>query len=265
MIEAHHLHHAYGRRPVLRGVDLRAGQGEVVGLVGPNGSGKSTLVRALYGAITPDRGSVVLDGVPLGALRRREVARRVAVVVQDAAQELPLSVADVVELGTLPHRRPGRARDDRVVAQALRRVGVDHLADRMVGALSGGERQRVLVARALAQQTSHLLLDEPTNHLDIRYQHEVLALVRDLGLTTVVVLHDLNLAARYCDRLVLLREGRVHAAGPVADVLAVVPDVYGLRAQRVDADDGTRQLLFRRGDARTEPHGAAPGSTEGPG
>lgn len=250
MIEARDLHHSYGGGPVLSGAQLVADAGAVVGLIGPNGSGKTTLLRALSGSLTFDRGSVLLDGAALGSLTPREIARRIAVVVQETSGDLPLSVADTVLLGRLPHRGlfAGRSRtDEAIAAAALDRVGVGHLAARNLGELSGGERQRVLIARALTQQADHLLMDEPTNHLDVRYQHEVLALVRELGVTAVVVLHDLNLAARYCDRLLLLDRGRVRAMGETGDVLDLdtIPDVYGLQVDHVRAGDGVRQLLFR--------------------
>lgn len=154
----------------------------------------------------------------------------------------------MVLLGRLPHLRSfaRTGHDDHVAAaDALQRVGAEHLARRPFSGLSGGERQRVLIARAVAQQGTHLLLDEPTNHLDIRYQHEVLDLMRRLGVTTVVVLHDLNLAARYCDRLVLLDHGRVAGTGTPQEVLEpeLIRHVYGIDAQRVDVH-GTPNLLF---------------------
>ena len=256
MITADAVSFGYGRGFVLDGVEVSAGPGQVVGLIGPNGSGKTTLLRTLYAALTPRAGLVTVDGTPVGDLRPRDLARRLSVVAQEGSGELPLTVADTVLLGRAPHlatfQRPGRA-DHRVAAAALTRVGVRHLADRVFAGLSGGEKQRVLIARALAQQTDHLLLDEPTNHLDIRYQHEVLQLVRRLGVTTVVVLHDLNLAARYCDELVLLDTGRVAAAGTPDTVLhpEVLEPVYGIGVQRVVTDDGV-QLLFRPLDE--EPH-----------
>ena len=249
MIEAEGVGFAYGDLDVLRDAGLCAERGETVGLIGPNGSGKTTMLRLLYRALVPAEGVVRLDGQPAEALRPRELARRAAVVVQESASEVPITVADMVLLGRAPHRPSfagSSAEDHRIAAAALERVGVRHLADRVVAALSGGERQRVLIARAIAQQADHLLLDEPTNHLDIRYQHEVLGLVRALPVTSVVVLHDLNLAARYCDRAVLLDEGRVAAEGPVDAVLQpeVLEPVYGVGVRRVD-DDGLAQLVFR--------------------
>ncbi|GAA4898043.1 iron complex transport system ATP-binding protein [Stackebrandtia albiflava] len=253
MLEARAIHHAYGATPVLRGVDVHASGGEVVGLIGPNGSGKTTLLRTLYGSLTPQRGTVTLDGVPLARLTRPELARRLAVVVQESTTELPLSVADTVLLGRIPHQGTFQRRtatDLAVAADALDRVGAAHLAGRDFGGLSGGERQRVLIARALAQQADHLLMDEPTNHLDIHFQHEVLHLVRELGVTTIVVLHDLNLAARYCDRVVLLDDGMARAHGAPEEVLdsGGLEEVYRIAIQAVTADDGRMQLLFRHMD-----------------
>jgi iron complex transport system ATP-binding protein len=226
--------------------------GRVLGLIGPNGSGKTTLLRLLYGALASPTGSVTVDGDRLAALPPRAAARRLAVVVQESGGESSMTVAEMVLLGRGPHLsafQRTRSEDHTVAAQALDRVGATHLAARSFGGLSGGERQRVLIARALAQQSTHLLLDEPTNHLDIRYQHEVLGLVADLAhdlhTTTVVVLHDLNLAARYCDDLVLLGAGGVAAAGPVDEVLVpdVLEPVYDIGIERLEAD-GRLHLLF---------------------
>ena len=252
MIEAHGLSWSYGSTEVLRAVSLAAPHGRVLGLIGPIGSGKTTLLRLLHGAFASPTGSVTVDGERLRAMPPREAARRLAVVVQESGGESALSVAEMVVLGRGPHlstfARTGD-HDHRIAAQALHRVGAAHLASRAFAGLSGGERQRVLIARALAQQATHLLLDEPTNHLDIRYQHEVLGLVaglaHDLATTVVVVLHDLNLAARYCDDLVLLDEGGVAAAGPVGDVLVpeVLEPVYGIGIERLEAG-GRLHLLF---------------------
>ncbi|WP_432488781.1 ABC transporter ATP-binding protein [Kineococcus sp. SYSU DK018] len=248
MIRARGVRFSHRRHPVLHGVDLEAAPGRVLGLIGPNGSGKTTLLRTLHGSLRPAAGSVHVDGDDVAGLSVREVARRVAVVAQEGEGGLPLSVADVVLLGRTPHRgafsRAGAA-DEGIAAAALQRVGALHLAGRAFPELSGGERQRVLIARALAQQAPNLLLDEPTNHLDVRYQHEVLALLRGLGRTVVVVLHDLNLAAAHCDELVLLVEGRVVATGAPADVLTPqrVEAVYGVEARQVEVEGGFQLVL----------------------
>lgn len=253
LLEARGVHHAYGAHRVLDGVDVGVHRGEMLGLIGPNGSGKTTLLRLLTAALAPDRGQILLEGRPLSTLRGRERARRLAVVAQEPAVELPQTVADLVLLGRTPYGpRFGRdlsesRRGRQVAAEALDRVGALHLAGREASDLSGGERQRVLIARALAQEPEVLLLDEPTNHLDVGYQHEVLRIVKELGLTTIVVLHDLNLSARYCDRVVLLHGGRVRADGSPDRALqsSELERVYGVLVEPGVADDGTPQFLFR--------------------
>jgi len=221
---------------VVDGVSLALREGETLGLLGPNGSGKSSLLRLLAGLRRPDGGAVVLDGAELRTLRRGEVARRVAVVEQQAATEVDLTAEQVVRLGRIPHRGTwsGDAdADARAVERALLETGTAALRDRRWRTLSGGEQQRVQIARALAQEPRELLLDEPTNHLDVRHQLDLLALVRRLPLTTVVALHDLNLAALFCDRLVVLRGGRLVAAGCPAEVLtpALIAAVYEVAAE----------------------------------
>ncbi|MEV7431531.1 ABC transporter ATP-binding protein [Nocardioides sp. NPDC092400] len=256
MITAEDVSWSYGATPVVAGVHLRTEPGRVLGLIGPNGSGKTTLLRLLHGALRGRSGRVSVDGDDLVGLGPREAGRRLAVVVQEGAGESTLTVAEMVLLGRSPRlgtfQRTG-ARDHAVAAACLERVGATHLAGRSFAGLSGGERQRVLIARALAQEATHLLLDEPTNHLDIRYQHEVLRLVADLAhrseACAVVVLHDLNLAARYCDDLVLLgggpHGGGVVAAGPAEEVLdpALLEPVYGIGVRPVRLEDRLH-LLF---------------------
>jgi iron complex transport system ATP-binding protein len=198
--------------------------------------------------LRPRAGLVTLDDTQVAMLGPRDLARRFAVVAQESPSEIPVTVADMVLLGRSPLRSAFQrySQDDyRFAAAALKRVGARGLADRNYPSLSGGEKQRVLIARALAQQADHLLLDEPTNHLDIRYQHEVLGLVRALEVTTIVVLHDLNLAARYCDRLVLLDNGKIACAGSTEEVLtpAVLEPVYEVAVRRL-SELGSLQLIF---------------------
>jgi iron complex transport system ATP-binding protein len=246
----------YGANPVIDGVSVTARPGRVLGLIGPNGSGKTTLLRLLYGALCSGTGQVLVDGDELSTLPSREAARRLAVVVQETGGETALTVAELVLLGRSPHlstfQHTGRA-DHEIAARSLARVGATHLGARAFARLSGGERQRVLIARALAQQATHLLLDEPTNHLDIRYQHEILQLVRNLDTCSVVVLHDLNLAARYCDDLVLLGSGGVVAAGTTDEVLdpMLLEPVYGIGIRRLELD-GAIHLLFHPNDQTTD-------------
>ncbi|WP_406058649.1 ABC transporter ATP-binding protein [Streptomyces sp. NBC_01077] len=220
----------------LRAVDLTVHPGETVGLIGPNGSGKTTLLRCVYGTLAPTAGRALLDGDDLHTLGPKARARRVATVPQDSAVEFELTVGELVALGRSPHKRfwEGDTGADRERAEAaLARVGLADLADRPYPTLSGGERQRALVARALVQDPALLVLDEPTNHLDIRYQLDTLALVRSLGTTNLLALHDLNLAGAYCDRLYVLERGRLVTGGTPAEVLtpALLAAVYGVDAE----------------------------------
>lgn len=226
---------AYGTRPILSDVDLTLARGGFYGILGPNGSGKTTLLRLLTRALAPTHGRVTLDGRDLSRWPRRELARRMAVVAQDVPTDFEFSVAAMVLMGRFPHLRRFAAegpRDLAIARQAMTRCGVLHLAERPWRTLSGGERQRAAIARALSQQPEILLLDEPTAHLDIHHQVEVLDLCRSLsddGVTVVAVLHDLNLAALYCDTMALLHAGGLCAVGPPATVLtaAGVRTVYG--------------------------------------
>ncbi|TDB76958.1 ABC transporter ATP-binding protein [Micromonospora sp. KC723] len=233
---------------IVRDVDLAVTPGEIVGLLGPNGSGKSSLLRCVYRRNRPTTGAVLLDGTDVWRQPARQVARQVAVLTQDTPVDLEHSVADLVALGRTPHRSAvgGFGTDDhRIIADALRRCRLDDLAGRRVATLSGGERQRVHLARALAQQPRLLLLDEPTNHLDLAHQLAVLDLVCGLGITVVAALHDIELAAAYCDRLVVLHRGVVAAAGAPRDVLThqLLRDVYGVAAEVTD--DGCGRLRLR--------------------
>ena len=226
LLEVAGVSFAFGRRAVLDGVSLALERGELLGLIGPNGSGKTTLVRILAGLLAPAAGTVRLDGRPLQAYRRGELARRLAVVPQDVAIDFPFTALEVVLMGRAPYLGalgfPG-AHDLAVARAAMARLDVADLAARPLDRLSGGERQRVILARALAQEPDVLLLDEPTTHLDLRHQagvHDVVRMLgRERGVGTVSVLHDLNLAAMYCDRLALLARGRIVAVGPPAAVL----------------------------------------------
>jgi iron complex transport system ATP-binding protein len=222
-------------RLIVDGVSITAAPGSMVGLLGPNGSGKSSLLRLLAGLRAPTTGVVRLGTDDLASLRRREIAQRVGVVEQESATDTDPLVRDVIELGRIPHRRswqPVGERDLEAIRRAAAATGVLDRLEQPYATLSGGERQRVQIARALAQDPEVLLLDEPTNHLDVRHQLEVLRLVRDASVTAVAALHDLNLAAAYCDEIVVLAAGRVVAAGTPVQVITeeLVADVYGVKA-----------------------------------
>lgn len=208
--------------------------GEMVALLGPNGAGKSTLLRTIYRVSKPATGQVLVNGENVQSQTAAWVAQNVAAVLQDMPADFPLTVRDVVAMGRSAHKallEPDAPHDCALVDAALRLQRLEDFESRAFRTLSGGERQRALLARALVQQPSILVLDEPTNHLDIRHQLSLLSFVRELGVTVVAALHDLNLAARFCDRICLMDKGRIAAMGPPEKVLTQdrIADVYGVQ------------------------------------
>jgi iron complex transport system ATP-binding protein len=234
-LEANAVRWLAGRKVIVDGVTVSVEPGQTLGLIGPNGSGKSSLIRLLAGLRAPAAGAVVLEGKAIAGFGRRELARRVAVVEQHSTTEANVTVGDVVRLGRTPHRSalsPWTDEDDRIVTEALVRVGLEDRGEQSWHTLSGGERQRVQLARALAQAPAILILDEPTNHLDIQHQIELMRLVAELPMTTIVAIHDLNLAARFCDAIAVLADGRLVASGTPAAVLTeeLIANVFGVCA-----------------------------------
>jgi iron complex transport system ATP-binding protein len=241
-----------GHRLILEGVSFTASHGEITALIGPNGAGKSTLIGAALGLRPLDVGSVSFDGENLPGIPASRRATFCAYVEQSASTTERLLVRDVVALGRLPFQSmwqpEGTNQDERTVDTAIAELGLAEFAGRLYHTLSGGEQQRVQVARALAQQPRLLLLDEPTSHLDIEAQLLVLETLRrraSEGCTVVLALHDLNLAARFCDRLVVLKSGRLAAAGPPCEVLTpdLLLDVYGVHAEIVRLPGGAHPLV----------------------
>lgn len=242
------LHFSYGRAParegnwILRDLTFHVEPGEILGIVGPNGSGKTSLLKLLAKLTAPQQGSIALFGISLARLSQDKMAQMVAFVPQDSAQMFPFTVAETVLMGRFPHRHQTRwsmgfgwedQADCEVAAHAMATMDVGHLAARAVTDLSGGERQRTMIARALAQAPRLLLLDEPTAFLDLQHQIEICSVLRRLrderGLTVVIVSHDLNLASQYCDRVAMLKDGRVSAVGTPSEVMSVevLREVYG--------------------------------------
>ncbi|CAM3861871.1 ABC transporter ATP-binding protein [Nocardiopsis tropica] len=228
---------AIGGARIVAGVSLAAAAGEFIGVVGPNGSGKSTLLRCVYRVLKPHAGTVTVDGADVTAVSLAENARQVAAVMQHAPFDIGFTGREIVDTGRLPHRRRGlsSAVHDAAVDRALATAGAEPFAHRQFGTLSGGEAQRVLIARAFAQEPKVLVLDEPTNHLDVRHQFAVLSAARDLGVTVIAVLHDLNLAAQYCDRLYVLTDGALACSGTPAEIItpATIEQHFGIGAHVV--------------------------------
>ncbi|MFJ8077615.1 ABC transporter ATP-binding protein [Streptomyces sp. NPDC096176] len=237
-------------KSLVRGLSLEVGNGQVVGLVGPNGSGKSTALRCVYRALRPSSGTIWVGEDDLTRLTMRRSAQTIAAMTQDGSVDLDFTVEEVIALGRAPHLHGNQAlssRERALCERTMDQLDVRHLARRGVLTLSGGERQRVLLARALVQEPKILVLDEPTNHLDVRHQVELLSLLRGSGLTVLVVLHDLNLAAAACDRLGVLSQGRLVTAGTPEEVLTMelVDDVFGVKASIVSHPlTGGPQLLY---------------------
>lgn len=219
---------------ILQDLNLVVEDGEFIGLLGPNGSGKSTLLRSIYRVLKPDAGLISLNGHDVYCMSQRETARQMAVMRQEHNIHFEFSVWEMVLMGRTPHKQTfdrDNDRDDQIVREALFRVGMETFAHRSFQTLSGGEKQRVLLARALAQEAKILLLDEPTNHLDIRCQLQIMELVNRLDVTAVSALHDLNLAASYCDRLYLMNDGCIAGSGFPEEVLVpeLIQQVFGVK------------------------------------
>ncbi|CAI2104093.1 Probable siderophore transport system ATP-binding protein YusV [Serratia fonticola] len=221
-IAAENITWSVGKKNIVNNVSLSVSSGETVGLLGPNGCGKSSLLRILAGLRRPHSGTVTLDGQNIAQITKKQLARRVAFVEQHGMTEANMRVVDVVKLGRIPHHSPfsnWTAQDDDTVTAALQRVDMLGKSEQGWQSLSGGERQRVHIARALAQSPTEILLDEPTNHLDIRHQIQLMKLVSELPVTSIVAIHDLNHASMFCDSLIVMQQGQIVAAGSPQEIL----------------------------------------------
>lgn len=241
-ISAENIHVLFDRKEILNGVDLVAGNGRFIGVVGPNGSGKSTLLKCIYRVLKPTTGAVYLDDIALRNYSAKEAAKKVAVVAQHNLVGFDFTVQEMVLMGRAPHKNAldrDNAYDYQVVNDALKTTGMEAFKERSFSSLSGGEQQRVVLARALAQQTPCLILDEPTNHLDIKYQLQLMRIVKESGCTVISAIHDLNIAARYCDEIYILSKGRIRAHGEPHSVLTgeLINEVFGVKATLLREQD----------------------------
>ncbi|MBH0776274.1 ABC transporter ATP-binding protein [Nocardia bovistercoris] len=242
----------YGERVIIDGLTLEIASGIVTTVIGPNGCGKSTLLRSLGRLLRPSKGRVVLDGKAISSMKTKDVARVVGMLPQTPVAPEGLTVADLVARGRHPHQswiRQWSATDEAEVMAALAQTGIADLADRSLDELSGGQRQRAWISMALAQGTDILLLDEPTTYLDLAHSLEVLDLVdqlrAEMGRTVVMVLHDLNMAIRYSDRLIVMHAGRIVAQGAPGDIIdaELLLEVFGLRAKVLEDPVSGRPMI----------------------
>jgi iron complex transport system ATP-binding protein len=224
-------------KPILQDISFDVAKGEVIGIIGPNGAGKTSILRCIQQLVSDFSGQIHFKGRPIVSYDRRRLAQSMAVVAQQSQPIFSLSVFDVVRMGLIPHKSLfGTDNDDdrHQIEMALQKVGLDHYRNKKFSLLSGGEQQRAFIARALVQGAELLLMDEPTNHLDVYYQHQIMHLVKDLNITVIMTVHDLNLAAQHCQRLILLQDGRLIADGSADEVLQAerLTEVFNIRCVR---------------------------------
>ena len=249
-ISTHDLYFRIGSAEILKGISMDAENNHFIGVIGPNGSGKSTLLKCVYRVLSPSGGAVMLDGRPLSGYKMKESAKRMAVLGQHASVAFEFTALEIVLMGRSPHKRAlelDNETDYDIAKNALAAVGMSGFEQRIFSTLSGGERQRVMLAQALAQQTPCLILDEPTNHLDIKYQLEIMNITKNLECTVISAIHDLNIAAMYCDLLYVLNQGKVVAKGIPLEVLTpeLIRYVYEVDVRVIDNGMGGINIIFK--------------------
>ena len=248
-IKTDNIQVSFGSKPILHDISLAIHDKEFVGIIGPNGSGKSTFLKCLYRVLQPSGGKIFFDGSELNSLSHRDTALKMAVVAQHSTVNFDFSVLEMVLMGRSPYKGlldRDQLDDYEIARHALAQVGLSDFESRNFNTLSGGEQQRVILARALAQRTECLVLDEPTNHLDIKYQLELMTIVKRLDATVVSAIHDLNLAAIYCDRIIALKDGHIVCSGTPQDVLSsdTIRHIYGVSAMVQTLPDGRLNIIY---------------------
>lgn len=248
-IQTDNIQVSFGSKTILQDISLDIRNKEFVGIIGPNGSGKSTFLKCLYRVLQPNHGKIFFDGTEMSSLSHRDTALKMAVVAQHSTVNFDFSVLEMVLMGRSPYKGlldRDQIDDYEIARHALAQVGLSDFESRNFNTLSGGEQQRVILARALAQRTECLVLDEPTNHLDIKYQLELMTIVKRLDATVVVAIHDLNLAAIYCDRLIALKDGSVVCTGTPHEVLTedTIRHIYGVFATVQTLPNGRLNIIY---------------------
>lgn len=248
-IQTDNIQVSFGSKTILNDISLAIQDKEFVGIIGPNGSGKSTFLKCLYRVLQPNGGKIYFDGSELSSLSHRDTALKMAVVAQHSTVNFDFSVLEMVLMGRSPYKGlldRDQLDDYEIARHALSEVGLSDFESRNFNTLSGGEQQRVILARALAQRTECLVLDEPTNHLDIKYQLELMTIVKRLDATVVSAIHDLNLAAIYCDRIIALKDGHIVCSGTPQDVLSsdTIRHIYGVSAMVQTLPDGRLNIIY---------------------
>lgn len=248
-IQTDNIQVSFGPKTILHDISLDIRNKEFVGIIGPNGSGKSTFLKCLYRVLQPNNGKIFFDGTEMSSLSHRDTALKMAVVAQHSTVNFDFSVLEMVLMGRSPYKGlldRDQIDDYEIARHALAQVGLSDFESRNFNTLSGGEQQRVILARALAQRTECLVLDEPTNHLDIKYQLELMTIVKRLDATVVSAIHDLNLAAIYCDRLIALKDGSVVCTGTPQEVLTedTIRHIYGVSATVQTLPNGRLNIIY---------------------
>lgn len=248
-IQTDNIQVSFGSKTILQDISLDIRNKEFVGIIGPNGSGKSTFLKCLYRVLQPNHGKIFFDGTEMSSLSHRDTALKMAVVAQHSTVNFDFSVLEMVLMGRSPYKGlldRDQIDDYEIARHALAQVGLSDFESRNFNTLSGGEQQRVILARALAQRTECLVLDEPTNHLDIKYQLELMTIVKRLDATVVSAIHDLNLAAIYCDRLIALKDGSVVCTGTPHEVLTedTIRHIYGVSATVQTLPNGRLNIIY---------------------
>ncbi|MEG2984955.1 MAG: ABC transporter ATP-binding protein [Peptostreptococcaceae bacterium] len=252
-LEAKDIEVILNKNNILNGIDIKVGNKEFIGVIGPNGSGKSTLLKCLYRNLRPNNGIIFIDNKDIDQISMKESAKKIGVVAQHNNHSFDFSVLDMVLMGRSPYKKlmdRDTKEDYDIVYEAIDKVNIRHLVDRSFNSLSGGEQQRVILARALAQKTQCLILDEPTNHLDIKYQLQLMEIVKKLEIEVIAAIHDLNIAAMYCDKIYVLKDGKIIAYGTPEEVLtkSLIKEVYGVDAKVIkDKDDESINIVYKCG------------------